>query len=167
MVLLCLMDKGAGHDSDHRQGKLTTGLHFMGRGENRRSRGLLPRCPGQQQPTLGTDSDLNSLPGKRFHFFSDYFFAFILGFGSLLHVSAEKADLLNPYAKIFFSFFINCFGVGFSSPHSFFVLLDSGSYHREKLILGSPESSTCQVHILGLVTSRNYMSQFLVQSHIA
>lgn len=117
--------------------------------------------PGQEQPALGTDSDLNSLPEKPFHFFSDSFFAFILGFGSLLHVSAEKADLFNPYAKIFFFFFHRLFWCRLLLSTLSLHILESGSYHREKLILGSPESSTCQVHILGLVTFGNHMSQSL------
>lgn len=94
----------------------------------------------------------------------------LLSFWGLAHrsTSAQRKPIFSILMqRFFFSFFINCFGVGFSSPHSFFILLDSGSYHREKLILGSPESSTCQVHILGHVTFRNHMSQFLVQSHIA
>ena len=120
------------------QGELTARLQCTGHwwGPQKQA-GLLPRWWVQEEATLGHKLfDSNPLPGRLFHFFSDCFFAFILGFNSLLHLNMEEAILSTLLTRVFFfPFLINCFGLSFSSLCPFSMLPDPGGHHRKNLLL--------------------------------
>lgn len=83
------------------QGKLNTGLHFMGRGETRRSSGLLPRCPARS--SLLWALTLTSIPCQKNHSIS-LVIPSLLSFWGLAHcsTSAQRKLIFSILMQRFF-----------------------------------------------------------------